>query len=86
MSSSTSLHTPLRPLTHPVHPPLTSPYRCDVLFDMPFSGVCARLLPRFPALRQLAPFRLGLITGPSGAAKSALLRQHFGRPRAPIAT
>ena len=55
--------------------------RCDALFDLPFGGVCARALPRFPTSARLRPFRLGFITGPSGAAKSALLREHFGSPR-----
>ena len=58
-----------------------SPCRCDALFDLPFGGVCARALPRFPTSARLRPFRIGLITGPSGAAKSALLREHFGSPR-----
>lgn len=51
---------------------------CDALFDLPFGGVCARALPRFPSPRMLGPFGIGLITGPSGAAKSAILREHFG--------
>ena len=72
---------------------------CDELFDLPFSGVCASPLPRFPSAAHLASTSdgggvsggdgvgsggpmIGLITGPSGAAKSALMREHFG-PQTP---
>ena len=73
---------------------------CDELFDLPFSGVCASPLPRFPSAARLAAVTtsagdggsggggdgvgggaqamVGVITGPSGAAKSALMCEHFG--------
>ena len=72
-----ALHSPCPRLALALH----SPCRCDALFDLPFGGVCARALPRFPTSARLRPFRVGFITGPSGAAKSALLREHFGSPR-----
>ena len=46
---------------------------CDTYFDLPHDGTCAKRLPPFPPPADLAPFRIGLIVGPSGAAKSALL-------------
>ena len=69
---------------------------CDTLFDLPHDGTCTRRLPRFPSAEERggptargeasSPRRgcpLGLITGPSGSAKSALLRLHFGEARLP---
>mmetsp|Transcript_6751 Transcript_6751/g.14802 ORF Transcript_6751/g.14802 Transcript_6751/m.14802 type:complete len:643 (+) Transcript_6751:458-2386(+) len=53
---------------------------CERLFDAPFSGECATPLPRFPRDIVATRWRLGLLTGPSGSSKSALLRAHFGPP------
>jgi len=77
----TPAHPPLKAARARSPPRVPSRCRCDALFDLPFGGVCARALPRFPTSARLRPFRLGFITGPSGAAKSALLREHFGSPR-----
>jgi hypothetical protein len=51
----------------------------ETFFDLPSDGTCARRLPPFPSRDALGPFRLGVLTGPSGAAKSALLAAQFGR-------
>jgi len=51
----------------------------ETFFDLPSDGTCARRLPPFPSRDALPPFRLGVLTGPSGAAKSALLAAQFGR-------
>ena len=53
---------------------------CDTFFDLPHDGTCSRRLPSFPPVSELEPFRLGLLCGPSGAAKSALLAAHFASP------
>lgn len=64
---------------------------CDELFDSPTDGIAARRLPVFPTAQELsegpmhgssrhllrAGFSLGLITGRSGAAKSATLVTYF---------
>ena len=52
---------------------------CDALFDNQFDGRCLFRLPTFPR-RDVGSFRLGLICGPSGSAKSVLAAHHFGRP------
>ena len=51
----------------------------ETFFDLPSDSTCARRLPPFPSRDALGPFRLGVLTGPSGAAKSALLASQFGR-------
>ena len=58
---------------------------CNTLFDLPHDGVCAKRLPPFPTNEELSGaksavtgYRLGLICGPSGSSKSALLGRYFG--------
>ena len=58
----------------------TCPYcrRCDQYFDTRFDGLSATPLPTLPAYARGSHCCLGAISGPSGAAKSALLRIYFG--------
>lgn len=51
---------------------------CDKLFDTAFGGESFFRVPDFPRPSELGPFSLGVICGPSGSAKSVLLRSHFG--------
>lgn len=57
---------------------------CDRLFDNAFDGQCMLHVPSRSSLAEdedsMCQFRLGVITGLSGSAKSVLLRQHFGPP------
>ena len=60
---------------------------CETFFDLPHDGTCAKRIARFPSRDELlAPLAdaklrrpwLGLICGPSGSSKSAILAVHFG--------
>lgn len=66
---------------------------CDAYFDTAFSGFSEFVLPQFPSKQELGEFAIGVITGPSGTAKSLLMQQHIGNswtvswhPQAPVAS
>ena len=59
--------------------------RCDAFFDTATTEECAFALPPIPPgmfrdPAETVPGGIGLIQGPSGSAKSVLLRYHCGMP------
>jgi len=66
---------------------------CDAYFDTAFLGFSEFTLPEFPSKQELGQFKIGVITGPSGTAKSLLMQKHIGsswtvswQPQAPVAS
>ncbi len=53
---------------------------CDRYFDTTFDGRSIYPLPSCPNKDVFGAFRVGMFTGPSGSAKSLLLRRIFGCP------